>query len=154
MSISNRIDSSPGGTIEIEPVRVRQTEPPSRPFRAVLAGGVNVLLSGAEVATSVVGGPVLAAAVHGARADAMRGLTGAPPPAPGAPAMALSDGAPAAGGDMAGVAALQRDGQAANLQLLALQEQVQEESQRFSTLSNVLRAQHDTAKAAIANIRS
>ena len=34
------------------------------------------------------------------------------------------------------------------------QDQVQQDSQRFSTLSNVLRAKHDTAKAAVSNIRS
>jgi hypothetical protein len=40
------------------------------------------------------------------------------------------------------------------LQLLALQEDVQQENRRFSTVSNVLRARHDTAKAAISNVRS
>ena len=39
------------------------------------------------------------------------------------------------------------------MQLLGLQEQVQQENQRFTTLSNVMRAKHDTAKAAVSNIR-
>jgi hypothetical protein len=50
--------------------------------------------------------------------------------------------------------AMQRESQAFNMQLLGLQEQVQQDSQRFSTLSNVMRAKHDTAKAAVSNIRS
>jgi hypothetical protein len=41
-----------------------------------------------------------------------------------------------------------------NMQLLGLQDQVQQDSQRFTTLSNVMRAKHDTAKAAVSNIRS
>jgi hypothetical protein len=160
MSTSNRIDPTTRSTIDVEPARARQTEPPGKPFRAVLAGSVNVLMSGAEVATSVVGGPILAAAVHGARVDAVGSIGGAPttavPAAGGGPAQAIAGAATSAGpaGDMASVAALQRESQAFNMQLLALQEQVQEESQRFSTLSNVLRARHDTAKASISNIRS
>ena len=50
--------------------------------------------------------------------------------------------------------ALMQQGQASNLQLLALQQQVQQENQRFSTVSNVMRAKHDTAKAAVSNIRA
>ena len=46
-----------------------------------------------------------------------------------------------------------QQGQASNLQLLALQEQVQQENQRFTTVSNVMRAKHDTAKAAVSNLR-
>ncbi|HVR04282.1 MAG TPA: hypothetical protein VMT47_19240 [Polyangia bacterium] len=50
--------------------------------------------------------------------------------------------------------AMQRESQVFNMQLLGLQEQVQPDSQRFKTLSNVLRAKHDTAKAAVSNISS
>ena len=39
-------------------------------------------------------------------------------------------------------------------QMLALQQQIQEESQRFTTISNVMRAKYDTAKAAVSNIRA
>jgi hypothetical protein len=113
----------------------------------VLAGGVNILLSGAEVATSVVGGPVLAAAVHGARTDVVGGLSGAPPGA----VPATPDGRDPQVGSLE---ALQRESQSFNLQLLALQEEIQQENRRFTTVSNVLRARHDTAKAAIGNIRS
>ena len=40
------------------------------------------------------------------------------------------------------------------MQMLALQQQIQEESQRFTTVSNVMRAKYDTAKAAVSNIRA
>ena len=56
--------------MEIDATRGRQTERPPTPFRSVLAGGVSLLMTGAEVATHVVGGPVLAAAVHDARTGA------------------------------------------------------------------------------------
>ena len=55
--------------------------------------------------------------------------------------------------DLATVQSMQRESQAFNLQLLELQEDVQQENRRFTTVSNVLRAKHDTAKAAVSNIR-
>ena len=49
---------------------------------------------------------------------------------------------------------MMQDGQTSNMQMLALQQQIQEESQRFTTVSNVMRARYDTAKAAVSNIRA
>ncbi len=154
------IDSSRGALV-VDQTRARQTERPATPFRQALASGVNVLMSGAEVATSVVAGPVLAAAVNGARHDAVAAVgpgpdpasAGLPPGGGGLPpdaALAATTGSP----DVASIQAMQRESQAFNLQLLTLQEDVQQENRRFSTVSNVLRARHDTAKAAIANVRS
>jgi hypothetical protein len=149
------------GDLVVDQTRARQTERPGTPFRQAVASGVNVLMSGAEVATSVVAGPVLAAAVHGVRTDVVSSVGGAPgDPSAGAgvgagglpadAALAASSGGP----DLAGIQAMQRESQAFNLQLLALQEDVQQENRRFSMVSNVLRARHDTAKAAISNVRS
>lgn len=138
--------------VAVEPTRPRQTERPTKPFCAVLATGVNVLMSGAEAATSVVGGPIFAAAVREARTDAVNGIAG---PSSGVVGETTTVGGAGAGSsDMSNVAALQRESQAFNLQLLALQEEIQQENRRFSTVTNVLRARHDTAKAAISNIRS
>ena len=123
------VDSS----LTVAATRARQTARPAQPFRDVLAGGVSLLLSGAEVATHVVAGPVMAAAVHDARAGAVSGLTS---------------------GNSGDLQSLLQDGQASNLQLLALQQQIQSESQQFSTVSNVMRAKYDTAKAAVSNIRA
>jgi hypothetical protein len=119
--------------LQIAPTRPRQAQPPAQPFRQVLAGGVSLLFSGAELATRVVAGPVMAAAVH----DAGAGAAGA-----------LGTGSPT---DLSSVL---QNGQASNLQLLALQQQIQNQSQQFSTLSNVMRAKYDTAKAAVSNIRA
>ena len=40
-----------------------------------------------------------------------------------------------------------------NLQYLNLQEKMQNENRQFSTVSNVLKTKHDTAKNAINNVR-
>jgi len=142
VSSGQQIDSQ----LEIAPTRSRQTERPPKPFHDVLAGGVSLLLSGAEVATHVVAGPVMAAAVH----DARVGATGAL----GASASASASGTASASGASGDVQSLVNDGQASNLQLLALQQQIQNDSQQFSTVSNVMRARYDTAKAAVSNIRA
>jgi hypothetical protein len=174
--------------MEIDSTRPRQTDRPVTPFRDVLTGGVSLLMSGAEVATHVVAGPVMAAAVHDARVGALTALGGGPggggtlggtlggaagggmlggaagPTSPvaalgaAAAGMAGAAGGPMAGGggssDMTNVQAMMQEGQSSNMQLLALQQQIQEESQRFSTVSNVMRAKFDTAKAAVSNIRA
>jgi hypothetical protein len=141
--------------LEIDATRARQTERPAAAFRSVLAGGVSLLMSGAEVATHVVGGPMLAAAVHDARAGAARALDGTGPiRGVAGPAALPVAGAAAAYPEMANVDAMMEQGQLSNLQLLTLQQQVQQENQQFSTVSNVMRAKHDTAKAAVSNIRA
>jgi hypothetical protein len=40
-----------------------------------------------------------------------------------------------------------------NMQYLGLQQQMQDESRRFTLMSNVLGARHDTARNAIDNVR-
>jgi hypothetical protein len=70
------------------------------------------------------------------------------------PSYAASAAAGAAPHPETNVEALMQQGQMSSLQLLALQQQVQQENQRFTTVSNVMRAKHDTAKAAVSNIRA
>jgi len=43
--------------------------------------------------------------------------------------------------------------QAMNIQMLELQEQMAAENRQYTTISNVLKARHDTVKNAIGNIR-
>jgi hypothetical protein len=161
------ITSSTDSRLEIAATRARQTERPPAPFRDVLAGGVSLLMSGAEVATHVVAGPVMAAAVHDARVGAVSSVSGSPvgfaSPGVGAPFEGAGSGTagllPVGGGAGASgtptsVQSLMQDGQSSNMQMLALQQQIQEESQRFTTVSNVMRAKYDTAKAAVSNIRA
>jgi len=60
-------------------------------------------------------------------------------------------GAPAAEG--AGIEASLQHSQDMNLYFLQIQEQVNAQNRSFTTLSNVLKAEHDTVKTAIGNIR-
>lgn len=131
---------SPPDCVNVEPRRLRQTKPERPSFNDVLAKSAAFVFDGAKVVTSVVAGPVLAAAVPGAAVGEAAQAVGA----------AVSGGP---GSELATMQAMQRESQMFNLQLLELQEQVQQENRRFSTLSNVLRAKHDTAKAAVSNIR-
>lgn len=168
-SISPISDRSPGAVagdsrLEIEATRARQTEKPIAPFRDVLAGGVGLLMSGAELATHVVAGPVMAAAVHDARVGAVNSISGAGGALGAAGPLGIGPAGtgPGVGGALEGpggtgpanVQSMMQDGQASNMQMLALQQQIQEESQRFTTVSNVMRAKYDTAKAAVSNIRA
>lgn len=57
-------------------------------------------------------------------------------------------------GQMDAMWEMQRENQAFNLEYLALQESIQAENRNFTTVSNLLRARHETAKAAIGNIRA
>lgn len=45
-------------------------------------------------------------------------------------------------------------GQVEAMELLSVQQQIQQESQQFTLQSNIMRARHDMARAAIQNIRS
>lgn len=48
---------------------------------------------------------------------------------------------------------MQQDNQVFNLQYMHLQQAMQSDNRHFSTMSNLLKARHDTAKAAINNMR-
>jgi hypothetical protein len=48
---------------------------------------------------------------------------------------------------------LSKDTLGANLQLLQLQESIQRENRHYTAISNVMRTKHESAKAAIANLR-
>lgn len=141
------------GRMEIDATRPRQTDRPATPFRTVLASGVSMLMRGAEVATHVVGGPILAAAVHDARVGVATSAAIGGASVGGAGGMGASPTVPGSGGPGT-VEAMLSDGQASNMQLLALQQHIQQENQVFTTVSNVMRAKHDTAKAAVSNVRA
>lgn len=79
------------------------------------------------------------------------GLAGAAALAAGA-----ASGTPSAGGAdyTSNMDRIQADGFRNSTYLIALQQQIQDENRQFTTVTNVIRAKHDTAKAALANIRS
>ena len=97
----------------------------------------------------------MALAVRGGASSPMsRPLTGG-----GSGTMLSPEGPPPAGGGAAGTGgtagssrSLQQS-QDMNMYYLQIQEQVNAQNRTFSTLSNVLKAEHDTVKTAIGNIR-
>ena len=152
---TSRIDPAQT-SVSVDTTRSRQTTAPATPFKDVLAGSANALLTGAEVAGGAMGGPVVAAAIrqaHSSVADATSGGGGGGAGS-GVSGADAALGATSPGGDIEAMHAMNRESQQFNLQMLSLQEEVQNENRRFTTLSNVVRARHDTAKAAVSNVRS
>jgi hypothetical protein len=144
----------------------RPTPTPVRvPFQQVLAAASRSIVAGAEGAMSFLpGGPLLAAAVRGAPAPTpMRpmlggGISAASTLAPEGPAAAgagTASGAAGTGGrgGESGIEDSLAQAQEMNLYYLQIQEQVNAQNRTFTTLSNVLKAEHDTVKTAIGNIR-
>ena len=121
--------------------------PPRRSFGDVLASAAGrVLEVGGLVASALVpGGPV----VGGAMVAAGRALA------------EVGGGAPQEGGGtgrdpwelLEAQRQMQAEGQAVSLAYLELQDAMQRESREFNAVSNVLKVRHDSAKAAINNIR-
>jgi hypothetical protein len=125
-------------TVRVEVRGARATAPTTgRRFEDALEVSAGAMLDGVEAAGAAVpGGGVVSAAVRGARVattgDATSGVSG--------------------GGSLGGTdvhTSMMQD----NMAFLELQQQMQSENQRFSTLSNVLKARHETAKNSINNIR-
>ncbi len=61
--------------------------------------------------------------------------------------------APGDPGVLAAQKQLQEMNQSFNMQYLGLQQQMQDESRRFTLLSNIIKTKHDTAKNSISNVR-
>ncbi len=76
-------------------------------------------------------------------ADGLRGLTDKAPGGLGG----------ARGDQLDKMWQMQKDNQVFNLQYMHLQQAMQSDNRHFSTMSNLLKARHDTAKAAINNMR-
>ncbi len=126
----------------------RQTPDGGERFREALRAGAESLVAGAAgAAAGVPGAPLLSAALRGGEAAGVAGAAGESPEAPGA----TGAGAGAeAGSDMASVV---KQSQEFNLYYLQIQESMSQENRRFSALSNVMKARHETSKTAIGNIR-
>jgi hypothetical protein len=138
-------------SITIAPTTERKAVPGR--FEAALQGATRALASGVVgavelAAPAVPFGTVLAGAVRGGLAGGVARLSGT-----GGLAGGGAPGAVGSQGDLLeATRAMQQEAQAMNLQYLQLQERMQQESREFTTLTNVMRVKHDTARAAIANI--
>jgi hypothetical protein len=155
---SSRIDPT-STSVDVAPATQRTTAAPiSTPFSQVLTTGANALVAGASVVGGVVGGPVVAMAVReagGALVGAVAGGGGGGGGGAGGSAVAAAAGTGGGpGSDITQVIQMQRESQSFSLQLLGLQQEVQDENRRFTTVSNVLKTAHDTAKGAVSNLRS
>lgn len=140
----------------------RVTPATNQPFRSVMQAGAQAVVDSAEAAVfQLPGGPVLAAAFRsappsGAPTATVYGTTTS--------ALSSGDGAADSAEGSAGSAgtadglALDATGGLSqnteqNLYYLQLQQQISEESRKYTALSNVLKARHDMVKNAIGNIR-
>jgi hypothetical protein len=103
------------------------------------------IITGAEAAVRrLPGGPILAAAVRPGGSAVVAGAASST-----AEGSAGTAGSPAGGG----VEDVLTHNADMNMYYLELQERISAESRAYSTMSNVLKARHDTVKNAIGNIR-
>lgn len=154
----------PGTGVSALPSAARVTAPPARPFSAMMSAGASAILSGAEQAvTRLPGGPILAAALRPpasavGMAPAGSAGAGASLAPEGTAGTAASTGAAGPAGGASGTAdggieATLNQSANQNLYFIEIQERISAENRNYSTMSNVLKARHDTVKNAIGNIR-
>ena len=148
------VSARPDVQIATTTPRVTPTGPRAGKFAEVLGRGV---VRSAETAMrSLPGAPLMAVAVRGGTGPSMpvmrNGMAGPEGPVTGAPTSASGiPGAPA--NEAANIESSLQQSQDMNLYFLQIQEAVNAQNRSFTALSNVLKAQHDTVKTAIGNIR-
>ena len=172
--MDNRIPPVRSDVVTV-PSAARPTPAPVRvSFGEILAKGAGALVSGAEAAMEMLpGGPLVAAALRGGGSSigngpmtpmVSSGNMGSMSSAEG-PSSALN--APSVGGGFGtggtgtgtggvGTGSLDQSlqqSQEMNLYFLQIQQEVNAQNQTFSTLSNVMKAEADTIKNAIGNLR-
>jgi hypothetical protein len=178
--MDSRISNASRPDVVLIESAMRPTPTPARvSFGQVLAAGAGGLVQGAELAAShLPGAPVAAAAIRGGSTlmslslptsgnPAVTSVAEGPstaaagmglPSSAGMPAgssIGGSLGTPGAAGDTTGGidASLQQSAQL-SMYYLQVQQEVDAQNRSFTALSNVLKTQHDSAKAAIQNIHS
>jgi len=168
--MDSRIANAARPDVVLSETMPRPTPTPVRvSFSQVLSAGMNGIVQGAELAASTLpGSPLAAAAVRGGMttlSSPIAAVTGsgvnttAEGPggvaAPGVSVGVAGTSTPAATADPTGSidASLQQSAQM-NLYYLEIQQQVDSQNRTFTTLSNVMKTEHDSAKSAIGNIHS
>jgi hypothetical protein len=153
--MTTRISSDgPTSNVNVSPTAVRVTPYPATPFRNVLSATTSAVLNGAEATVRrLPGGELLAAAVRTGNSDG---------PLPGASmgvsgSMSATDPSTSAsnsgsGGSSGIESALAQQSQD-TLYYLSLQQRMQDENRYYTTMSNTLKARHDTVKNSISNLR-
>ncbi len=142
----------------LTPTVSRQT--PQNEFGAVLARTISEVARAGTGLLSVVanGNPVASAAISGITTTASAIQTVGQSPGAGRTATGPLDGSPVTGrGEQWDLLEAQKllnsQSQSFNLAYMQLQDQMQKESREFNTLTNIMKVRHDSAKAAINNIR-
>lgn len=160
-SISNDSTISMAATT----ARVTPTPPRAAKFGEVLSR--TVVRSAESAMRALPGSPMMAVAVRGAVGSSAVPVTPVAARGPEGPTTGTAPvdptGLAGAGGvagaglgvspEASGIEGSLQQSQDMNLYYLQVQEQVNAQNRSFTTLSNVLKAQHDTVKTAIGNIR-
>jgi hypothetical protein len=144
----------PISAVNVAPTAYRVTPKPATPFKSVLNASTLAVLNGADAAVrQLPGGEILAAAVRPGTAGAapFAASNGAAPIGVGATSTSPTDptGAAASGGIEDALARQSQDA----MFYLNLQMQVQDENRYYTTMSNTMKARHDTVKNSISNLR-
>lgn len=153
------IKQTPVETITVEKTAIRQTpKPSSGKFGEALKQGAMVLLGAASTVSSALpSGGIVSAAVRAGAATAAASSSVGPTSvgeSPRAPSPALDEPlVPSSRSGLDEMWALQEQGVRTNLEVLQIQERISRENRVFSTMSNVMKARHETARSAINNIR-
>lgn len=118
----------------------KESEPKGEMFKKILSGAATVALkTTATVAPLVPGGAII-----GSAAEGLQKLRENKPGGLGEQPQEQIDK----------MWAMQEQNQVFNMQYMQLQQQVQADNRNFSTMSNLMKARHDTAKSAINNMHA
>jgi hypothetical protein len=171
VNLPNSSQTTIGGEVRIVPSTGRAT-PQGPSFSAFVQQARPALQVAESVAQVLPGGPLMAAAIHGATAStpahpatlggvgiATRSMTASTPTASSTTSTAtgtspasslLSTGTSST--DSGNIEDTLAESQNQNMYYLQLQERVAAQNEQFSTLSNVLKSKDDTIKNAIGNL--
>jgi hypothetical protein len=164
----------PTADVALATSTMRQTPTPPRAARFGEVLSSTVVHSAESVMRSLPGSPVMAVAIRSATGVGTLGIPAtnlATSPLPQGPSPSLAPAGTTAGGFVdplaaaggtagtagtgtgTGIEASLQQSQDMNLYFLQIQETVNQQNRSYTTLSNVLKAEHDTVKNAIGNIR-
>jgi len=137
--------------------RVTPTPPRAGKFAEVLSS--SVVRSAETAMRSLPGAPLMAVAVRGGTGPAIplsgsaQGMSSPQGPGVAGATPAIGGAGSGAPGEAGSIESTLQQSQDMNLYFLQIQEQVNAQNRSFTALSNVLKAQHETVKTAIGNIR-
>jgi hypothetical protein len=158
---SRTLSTRPDVSLNATAPRVTPTPPRASRFGEVLSS--TVVRSAESAMKMLPGAPVMAVAVRNATGGGSLNVPIAPSPegpsttlmqAPRGTSLTNATGLPATtAGTPANIESSLQQSQEMNLYFLQIQEAVNAQNRSFTTLSNVMKAEHETVKTAIGNIR-